>query len=217
MLKLSPKLFALIAQLTLALCLVAPLQVSAQVDQDMRKYLLEAIESSESFKDKYDAEVWLVDMSGRLKRIVKDEEQRLALLKAVHREASRAGLPPEMVLAVIHTESYFQQYAISRVGAQGLMQIMPFWRKELGRSQDNLTDMDTNLRYGCTILRYYLNKENGNWIRALARYNGSLGRTVYPEKVFDRLRRFWANGPLEIKDKQVPLPRYAQKKSKNSN
>lgn len=178
----------------------------------MRQYLLDAVESSDGFKDKFEAEVWLVDMSGRLKRIIKDEKQRLDLLKAVHREASRAGLPPDMVLSVIHTESYFQQYAISRVGAQGLMQIMPFWKKELGRSQDNLTDMNTNLRYGCTILRYYLNKEKGRWFRALARYNGSLGRTVYPEKVFNKWKKYWYTGPLEIKDKEIPVPRYAQKK-----
>lgn len=186
------------------------------IDQQMRTYLLEAIGDSDSFKDKFDAEVWLVDMSGRLKPIIKDDQQRIELLKLIHSEASRAGLPPDMVLALIHTESYFQQYAISSVGAQGLMQVMPFWKKELGRSQDNLTDVQTNLRYGCTILRYYLDKENGRWYRALARYNGSLGKTWYPERVFNKWKKHWYTGPIKIIDKEVPLPRFAQKKESES-
>ena len=103
-----------------------------------------------------------------------------------------------MVLALIEVESYFDRFAVSRVGAQGLMQVMPFWKKEIGRPDDNLTNADTNLRYGCQILQFYLQKEKGNVHRALARYNGSLGKSWYPERVFDRWRRHWYNGELKM-------------------
>ena len=109
----------------------------------------------------------------------------------MHAEATRANLEPELVLAVVDVESRFDRFAISRVGARGLMQIMPFWRKEIGRSDDNLFHVKTNLRYGCTILRYYLDAESGNLARALARYNGSLGRRDYPSRVFQALNTHW--------------------------
>ena len=130
-------------------------------------------------------------MSSRLQRRLQDDQERLELLKNVHYEATRANLPPELVLAVIETESNFNRWAISVVGAQGLMQIMPFWLNEIGRKGDNLFSIRTNLRFGCTILRHYLDKEKGDWNRALARYNGSLGRYKYPNKVFDKLRKNW--------------------------
>jgi soluble lytic murein transglycosylase-like protein len=106
-------------------------------------------------------------------------------------EASRAKLPPELVLAVIQVESNFDRFAISEAGARGLMQVMPFWLKELGRPDDNLFDAQTNLRFGCTILRYYLDREKGNRVRALARYNGSIGSFRYPNLVFAALRDKW--------------------------
>lgn len=130
-------------------------------------------------------------MSARLARHVEDSDERIRLLTRVHHEASRADLPPELVLAVIEVESNFDRYAISVAGAIGLMQIMPFWLDEIGRPNDNLLHMDTNLRYGCTILRYYLDKENGDLRRALGRYNGSLGKRKYPNKVIDKLSRKW--------------------------
>ena len=157
----------------------------------MRAYLEQAIQQADSFEDVYAAEVWLVDMSFRLKRYIKNHEDRLKLLKVVHREANRVGLQPELVLAVIHTESTFNRFAVSSVGAQGLMQIMPFWRKELGRDDDNLIELETNIRYGTTILSYYLKREKGNLSRALARYNGSLGKTWYPERVMMRWEKYW--------------------------
>jgi len=110
----------------------------------------------------------------------------------VHSEATRANLPPELVLALIQVESRFDRYAISSAGAQGLMQIMPFWLKEIGHPGDNLFRPSTNLRMGCTILRYYMDKEKGNLTRALARYNGSLGSFRYPNLVFQALRTRWA-------------------------
>lgn len=159
-------------------------------------FLKENIGKSSSFRDRYDAEVWLVDMSGRLKPFVPDPKQRLKILKAVHREARAAGLKPDLVLALIQIESRFDRFAISSAGAQGLMQVMPFWKKEIGRPDDNLTDIDTNLRYGCRILEYYLHAEKGNVSRALARYNGSTGQTWYPERVMVAWEQHWLAGDL---------------------
>ena len=160
-------------------------------DPELRALLIQAANETDSFKDRFDAEVWLMDMSSRLQRRMADNQARIELLKNVHYEASRADLPPELVLAVIETESNFNRWAISVVGAQGLMQIMPFWLKEIGRDNDNLFQITTNLRFGCTILRHYLDKEKGNISRALARYNGSLGKVKYPNKVLEKLRRHW--------------------------
>ncbi len=159
-------------------------------------YLKEALHRDDSFQDRFDAEVWLTDMSARLSPIIKNPEARLELLRAVHREAQAADLAPELVLALIQVESYFDRFAISRVGAQGLMQVMPFWKNEIGRPSDNLTDMNTNLRYGCQILQFYLKREKGNMRRALARYNGSLGKNWYPDRVFRAWRKRWYNGQL---------------------
>jgi soluble lytic murein transglycosylase-like protein len=145
----------------------------------------------DSFPDHFDAQVWLTDMSARLERQVRNHEERIEILKRVHFEATRADLPPELVLAVIDVESNFDRYAISVAGARGLMQIMPFWLDEIGRPDDNLLHVDTNLRFGCTILKYYLEMENGDLSRALGRYNGSLGKRKYPNKVLDRLRLKW--------------------------
>lgn len=155
------------------------------LDRELKQLLLNAIASADSFEDRFDAEVWLTLMSGRLKRFVKNPEERLRLLQAIHRAATRAELQPAFVLAVIEIESGFNPYAVSRVGAQGLMQVMPFWKKEIGRVDDNLTDMDTNLKYGCTILKHYIAKTDGHMADALARYNGSYGSYRYSIKVMD--------------------------------
>jgi soluble lytic murein transglycosylase-like protein len=180
----------------LALCLLAAPSWAAtgKDDQDrdeLRQYLQQAIAEADSFEDRFDAEVWLFDMSSRMSRFIKDPEERLTFLRSVHREASAAELSPELVLALIEVESYFDRYAVSRVGAQGLMQVMPFWKKEIGRPEDNLTQPDTNLRYGCHILKFYLDKEKGNLHRALARYNGSLGRNTYSAKVIGFWHDYW--------------------------
>lgn len=179
------------------LCLLFGLAISSQTsanqtpDPELKQRLLAAVNTEHGFKDRFDADVWLTDMSARLKRFIKDEETRLQLLINIHREASIAELNPQLVMAVIHVESAFDQFALSRVGAQGYMQVMPFWKKELGRVNDNLMNEATNLRYGCTILKYYIDKEKGNLQRALARYNGSLGKTKYPEKVFRFQDKYW--------------------------
>jgi soluble lytic murein transglycosylase-like protein len=162
-----------------------------KVDPELRDALRNAVANADSFEDEFDAQVWLVDMSARLKRFIKDPKKRLELLRLIHKEAKRADLSPELVMSVIHVESAFNNYAVSYVGAQGLMQVMPFWKKEIGRVEDNLIHPATNLRYGCTILKHYLKREKGDWIRALARYNGSLGRTKYPEKVMTFWEKYW--------------------------
>jgi soluble lytic murein transglycosylase-like protein len=160
-------------------------------DEAMRHALIKAIDSSDSFKDRFDAEVWLTDMSHRLESRVKNPKERLTILKTVHHEAQRAELEPELILAIIDVESHYDRFAISSAGAQGLMQIMPFWLDEIGHPDDNLFVISTNIRLGCAILKYYLNMENGNLGRALARYNGSVGQFWYPRLVFTALSSRW--------------------------
>jgi soluble lytic murein transglycosylase-like protein len=183
-------------QIALLACLMAtvlPLNAAGEMapDPELREVLREAAFAADSFEDRYHAEVWLTDMSARLARQVKDPEERMEILTRVHYEASRVELPPELILAVIEVESNFDRYAISVAGALGLMQVMPFWKDEIGRPDDNLNHVDTNLRYGCTILKFYLDKENGDLRRALGRYNGSLGKRKYPNKVIDKLSYKW--------------------------
>jgi len=161
------------------------------INPELKTLLKQAANESDSFKDHFDAQVWLVDMSRRLKRKVPDDKKRINMLKIIHYEATRAKLKPELVLAVIDVESNFQPFAVSRAGAHGLMQVMPFWLKEIGRPGDNLFRIQTNLRMGSTILKYYLDKEKGNLTRALGRYNGSLGRWKYPGKVYRAYDKRW--------------------------
>jgi soluble lytic murein transglycosylase-like protein len=160
-------------------------------DASMREALISAINSSDSFVDRFDAEVWLTDMNNRLGSRVEDPEERLTILRKVHYEARRADLDPQLVLSLIQVESNFDRFAISSAGAQGLMQIMPFWLDEIGKPEDNLFDIDTNLRFGCTILSLYLEREKGDMHRALARYNGSVGQHWYPRRVYTALRKRW--------------------------
>ena len=178
--------------LILNILVITPMHVSADaVDPKLRQLLTEAINSSASFDDRFHAEVWLLDMSNRLKRFVKDEKMRLIMLKQIHLEATRAELQPELVLALIEVESHFDSYAISKSGAQGMMQVMPFWLDEIGHPDDNLIKIKTNLRMGCTILKYYMDMEDNDLHKALARYNGSRGSKVYSNKVLIALRNHW--------------------------
>ncbi len=161
------------------------------IDDEMRQALRQAMYGPQGFKDHIAAEVWLTDMSNRLKKTIPDADYRLELLKTIHAESVRAGLEPELVLAVIQVESNFERFALSPAGARGLMQIMPFWIKEMGHPDDNLFIPQVNLRYGTTILKYYLDKEKGQTSRALARYNGSVGNSRYPRLVYAAQRRKW--------------------------
>lgn len=179
--------------LSMMLALLLPALALAQQspDPELRDILRQAASAADSFEDRFDAAVWLTDMSARLERQVRDPDERIRILTRVHYEASRADLAPELVLALIEVESNFDTYAVSVAGALGLMQVMPFWKDEIGRPDDNLIRLETNLRYGCTILKFYLDKEKGDLRRALGRYNGSLGKRKYPNKVIDKLTRKW--------------------------
>lgn len=164
---------------------------SRPIDPELRAELMRTIANADSFHDRFDAEVWLLDMSTRMAPFIPDEQARLRLLRLAHQAATRAKLKPDLVIAVMHAESLFDPYALSSVGAQGVMQVMPFWKSEIGRPDDNLIDLATNLQYGCTILKFYMEKENGNLRRALARYNGSLGSNRYPDRVLDYWYSYW--------------------------
>lgn len=169
-------------------------EMSEEEHSEIRDFLRESLYEEYSFSDRFDAEVWLLSQSTKLKRYIKDENKRIHLLRNIHLEATRAKLNPDVVLAVIQVESAFDSYAVSSAGAQGLMQVMPFWRKEIGRDDDNLTSPLTNLRYGSRILQIYLQREKGNLMMALARYNGSYPKTWYSERVMDAWKNRWDSG-----------------------
>ncbi|MCC4118304.1 lytic transglycosylase domain-containing protein [Aromatoleum toluclasticum] len=141
---------------------------------------------------------WMGEMSRRLEKRIPDRAYREDLLTSVHYEATRAGLDPQLVLGLIQVESGFRKYAVSGAGARGFMQVMPFWVKVIGGADDNLFHLRTNLRYGCTILRHYLDVEKGDLFRALGRYNGSLGRAEYPNMVRAAWERHWSYQPLTL-------------------
>lgn len=148
-----------------------------------------------SFRSPIEAVYWLEAMSGRLVKRMPNQDHRLEFLRAVHYEATRAGLDPQLVLGLIQVESGFRKYAVSSAGARGYMQVMPFWVKLIGSRNDNLFHLRMNLRYGCTILKHYLEIEKGDLFRALGRYNGSLGRTEYPDAVRAAWERHWHYSP----------------------
>jgi soluble lytic murein transglycosylase-like protein len=193
-----------LAQTVYFLCLVAALfappchagnQANTPLAASVRAVLHNSISDMTApklaFATQYEADVWLGEMSRRLEKRIPDKTFRMDLLKAVHYEATRAGLEPELVLGLIEVESGFKKYAVSGVGARGLMQVMPFWVKEIGAVGHNLFHLRTNLRYGCTILRHYLNIEKGDLFRALGRYNGSLGKAEYPNLVRAAWHKHW--------------------------
>ncbi|MBL6750172.1 MAG: transglycosylase SLT domain-containing protein [Nevskia sp.] len=168
---------------------------TGEPEPELRARLAQAFHDADGFEDPYIAQVWFADMTERMSRFapraMPDRRQRLDFLRLVHAEATRAKVSPELVLAVINAESGFDRLAISRAGAFGYMQIMPFWLEEIGQTGDNLFQARTNLRMGCTILRYYLDREHDSYVRALARYNGSSGRPGYPYLVLRLLNRRW--------------------------
>ena len=131
--------------------------------------------------------IWLGEMSNRLEPRIKSHRYRVHMLRTIYDEARTHRLDPQLMIAVIDVESGFNHVAISNKGALGLMQIMPFWKKHIGKRSDDLFNPYTNIRYGATILRHYLDRY-GNAHDALAAYNGSLGRSKYPNKVASRLR-----------------------------
>jgi soluble lytic murein transglycosylase-like protein len=171
--------------------------LSASVQAAMSRAISDKGVPHLKFADPKDGYKWLLAMSDRLAKHIPDEKYRVELLKTVHYEATRAGLDPQLVLGVLQVESGFKKYAVSKAGARGLMQVMPFWGGLIGQSDDNLFHLRTNIRYGCVILRHYLDREKGDLYRALGRYNGSLGRAEYPNQVLAAWRgTFRYVGPL---------------------
>ena len=164
-----------------------------QRDPELKALLQKIIGDTDCFADKFDSEVWYKSMEPRLARLVPTHEARVEILDHVYCEAKRdpaLQLPPDLVLALIEVESRFDRWAVSPAGAVGLMQVMPFWPRQLG-VQNQLVQVAPNIRMGCEILRYYLRAETHNWSRALARYNGSVGRNTYPALVMQRWQRAW--------------------------
>lgn len=157
-----------------------------------------------AFANQYEADVWLMEMSRRLQDRLPDAGYRIDFLKTVHYEATRAGLDPQLVLGLIEVESGFKKYAVSRVGARGYMQVMPFWVREIGTTDHNLFQPRINLRYGCTILRHYLDLERGNLYRALGRYNGSLGKPGYPNLVRAAWHKHWSIPEHTVSNNRLP-------------
>lgn len=198
---------------TAAACLTSNAWAGAQVEgalsASVRAVLQRAVADQGApkmaFASQQEAQFWLSEMSDRLKKKIPDEAYRREFLSTVHYEAVRAGLDPHLVLSLIEVESGFNKYAVSRVGARGYMQVMPFWVKTIGKRDHNLFHLRINLRYGCTIMRHYLDMEKGDLYRALGRYNGSLGRAEYPNLVRTAWHKNWTK-PVRTrsKDKQFP-------------
>ena len=168
--------------------------LSASVRSQLSKAVADAAVEKAAFADSPYVQAWLAEMSRRLTKRIPDPEYRDDFLNTVHYESIRAGLDPEMVLGLIEVESGFRKYAVSSATAQGYMQVMPFWTKLIGTPDQNLFHLRTNLRYGVTILRHYIDIERGDLFRALGRYNGSLGQPEYPEMVYAAWRNHWTYG-----------------------
>ena len=179
----------------LAVCcaLLSAAHADQQREPELKDLLRKIIGTGDCFIDKYESEVWYKSMEPRLQQFVASHDDRLNILDHVYCEAKRdptLELPPDLVLALIEVESRFDPWAVSPAGAVGLMQVMPFWPRELG-VQNQLVRVAPNIRMGCEILRYYLRAEHRNWMRALARYNGSVGRNSYPALVMQRWQHAW--------------------------
>jgi soluble lytic murein transglycosylase-like protein len=180
----------------LLLCAAAPALAApeAQRDPELRSVVQQAIDSAPCFADKYDSDVWFKLQEPRLRRLVRDSTERVQILETAYCEANRPDerpLPAGLIMAVMDVESAFDRWAVSATGAVGLMQVMPFWPDKLGMKRYQLTQVQANMRMGCAILRYYLNSEHGDWRRALARYNGSVGSRKYSDLVITRWTTRW--------------------------
>lgn len=169
----------------------------AQVEEQLSAAVVVGLQHSiadnpvpSGYANRSDVREWIDAIAPRIAKQMPDAATRDEFLATVHYEATRAGLSPQLVLGVVDHESYFRKYAISSAGARGYMQVMPFWVKQIGSPDQDLFQLRTNLRYGCTILRYYLDAERGDLYRALGRYNGSLGQPDYPYAVIAAERRY---------------------------
>jgi soluble lytic murein transglycosylase-like protein len=174
-------------------------QLVASVQAALHQTVADRASPRLTFASDSEGAAWIADMSRRMEKYVEDENTRRDLLVTVQYEATRAGLDPQLVLGVMQVESKFRKYAVSKAGARGYMQVMPFWPKLLGEPDQNLFSLRANLRYGCTILRHYLDIERGDTQRALARYNGSLGKSRYSEMVMRAWTKNWDYGQVQGK------------------
>lgn len=210
---LIPKVF-----LAAALLASAPLCTANQLEEQMSFSVRAALQKAVSdhatpflaFATQHEARAWVDAMSHRLAQRIPDQTMREEFLVTVHYEAKRAGLDPQLVLGLIQVESAFRKYAVSVAGARGLMQVMPFWVRAIGTDDHNLFHLRTNLRFGCVILRHYIDIEQGNLFRALGRYNGSLGRPEYPNMVLAAWRQWEYNpapaGVVKASGEALPAP-----------
>jgi len=187
---------ALVAFATLAIG-TAPAFAGAQAEEQLAASVVTGLQRAigdnpvpRDYAERPSVRPWLAEMSRQLAARFPDATARAEFLATVHYEATRAGLDPQLVLGVIHHESNFRKYAVSVADARGFMQVMPFWVRLIGTPDQNLFQLRTNLRYGCTILRHYLDVEQGDVYRALGRYNGSLGRPEYPTAVMAASQRY---------------------------
>ncbi len=188
----SPEKKQYLVQTTTAKMIVEKSTGSLDIKQEEKNELREMLKPVAVPKSpNFEQDIWIKDIRYLIKKWVPDETEAETIARWVYLYSVRFELSPELVLGVIAVESRFDHFAVSNVGARGLMQVMPFWKKELGTSTDNLFEIETNVRYGCAILRHYL-KRYKKVDRALAAYNGSLGRSKYPNKVFVQMRRFKA-------------------------
>jgi soluble lytic murein transglycosylase-like protein len=182
------------ALLLTRLAIAADATPPPQQDPELRAVVQQAINEAQCFADKYDSAVWFTLMEPKLRRYVKDKDERLQILQTVFCESHRAGatlLPPGLVMAVLDVESGFDHWAVSSAGAVGLMQVMPFWPERLGMHRYELTHIEPNLHMGCAILRFYLDAERRDVRKALERYNGSVGHRDYPDRVIVRWTTYW--------------------------
>jgi len=179
------------ALLSIACAISATARADRQQDPQLGKLLQQALAAGTCFEDKFDEQVWFASMEPKLAKLVKDRKERTEILQHVHCEARRLQLPPGLVMAVIDVESRFDRWAVSSAGAVGLMQVMPFWPRQLGMTNHELVRIPQNVRMGCTILKFYLDRERGDYTKALARYNGSVGRRNYADLVLTRLANRW--------------------------
>ena len=169
--------------------------LSASVQNSLHRAVSDFPAPRLMFATEGEGRAWLADMASRLAKKIPDWPTRRDFLITVQYEASRAGLDPQLVLGLIEHESNFRKFAVSSAGARGYMQVMPFWVTSIGNADQDLFHLRTNLRYGCTILRYYLDRENGDYFRALGRYNGSLGQAEYPQRVIGLMLSKWRWDP----------------------
>jgi soluble lytic murein transglycosylase-like protein len=163
---------------------------AVRADDSLSLALYQAARDADSFSSWNEAYRWLRLMSRRLRYQIRNPFYRCELLRLIHGEATRAGITPELVMGVIQIESSFNRFAVSDRGALGLMQLMPFWIKEIGYPSDDLFDPATNLRYGCKVLRNYLRRTEGNLDRALGLYHGSATQHQYAVRVKSAMRSF---------------------------